>query len=332
MSRLQLLFALRAGARMDTCTFRKRLRSGLHRSASLRWRSCSTPGRLTLRILVDSGADVELVHINEPSAIESTSYLLKFDSVHGEGHAPRIGPWGLAMWSLPMGPIGPIPPWARLARAVPELSWPVLIFAGQWKSEVDVVDGKIRITKTDGTVINVGYSDASSPAEVSRPLMNPKPPASGDAGSTGAGLGTAAQLSVRAWETWRRNRCASLQVDWAAIGVDLVLECSGQFLTRRALHPCRAQQAPSSRQISLAPAPPPPLPASATQGAAAALLRPRRQEGRCLGPGQGPQPGAQHRGRLQRGKHGSTPCCKHSAAAHRSPAAGRQRLASAAAG
>lgn len=101
-------------------------------------------GRLTLRILVDSGADVELVHINEPSAIESTSYLLKFDSVHG-----------------------------------------------QWKSEVDVVDGKIRITKTDGTVINVGYSDASSPAEV----------------------------------------------DWAAIGVDLVLECSGQFLTRAQLQP-----------------------------------------------------------------------------------------------
>lgn len=41
-------------------------------------------GRLAFRIAFDSCPELELVHINEPSPIESTAYLLKYDSVHGE--------------------------------------------------------------------------------------------------------------------------------------------------------------------------------------------------------------------------------------------------------
>lgn len=39
-------------------------------------------GRLAMRIAFDC-PDLEVVHINEPSPIESSAYLLKFDSVHG---------------------------------------------------------------------------------------------------------------------------------------------------------------------------------------------------------------------------------------------------------
>jgi hypothetical protein len=42
-------------------------------------------GRLALRIAFDEQQDVfQVVHINEPSPIESTAYLIKYDSVHGE--------------------------------------------------------------------------------------------------------------------------------------------------------------------------------------------------------------------------------------------------------
>jgi hypothetical protein len=42
-------------------------------------------GRLAFRVLFDEQQDlIQVVHINEPSPIESTAYLLKYDSVHGE--------------------------------------------------------------------------------------------------------------------------------------------------------------------------------------------------------------------------------------------------------
>jgi hypothetical protein len=40
------------------------------------------PGRLAFRLAFDS-ADVQIVHVNEPTVIESSAYLLKYDSVHG---------------------------------------------------------------------------------------------------------------------------------------------------------------------------------------------------------------------------------------------------------
>lgn len=36
-----------------------------------------------MRVLFESCPEIEVVHINEPSAIESSAYLLKFDSTHG---------------------------------------------------------------------------------------------------------------------------------------------------------------------------------------------------------------------------------------------------------
>lgn len=45
----------------------------------------TSAGRLALRIAFDEQQDVfQVVHINEPSPIESTAYLIKYDSVHGE--------------------------------------------------------------------------------------------------------------------------------------------------------------------------------------------------------------------------------------------------------
>ena len=40
------------------------------------------PGRLAFRLAFDS-AEVQIVHVNEPTVIESSAYLLKYDSVHG---------------------------------------------------------------------------------------------------------------------------------------------------------------------------------------------------------------------------------------------------------
>ena len=38
-----------------------------------------------LRLAFDERQDLfQIVHINEPSPIESTAYLIKYDSVHGE--------------------------------------------------------------------------------------------------------------------------------------------------------------------------------------------------------------------------------------------------------
>ena len=48
-------------------------------------------GRLAFRIAFDECPDLELVHINEPAPIESSAYLLKFDSIHGEQPKPRAG-------------------------------------------------------------------------------------------------------------------------------------------------------------------------------------------------------------------------------------------------
>lgn len=42
-----------------------------------------TAGRLAFRIAFDTCPDLELVHINEPTVIESSAYLLKYDSIHG---------------------------------------------------------------------------------------------------------------------------------------------------------------------------------------------------------------------------------------------------------
>ncbi|KAL4421151.1 hypothetical protein ABPG77_000786 [Micractinium sp. CCAP 211/92] len=100
-------------------------------------------GRLAMRIAFDC-PDLEVVHINEPSPIESSAYLLKFDSVHGT-----------------------------------------------WGPEVEAEDGKIVITREDGSLAAIGYSEESDPAKL----------------------------------------------DWRALGVDLVLECSGKFLTRAQLQP-----------------------------------------------------------------------------------------------
>ena len=40
-------------------------------------------GRLAFRLAFDS-AEVQIVHVNEPTVIESSAYLLKYDSVHGK--------------------------------------------------------------------------------------------------------------------------------------------------------------------------------------------------------------------------------------------------------
>ena len=40
-------------------------------------------GRLAFRIIFDTCPELEIVHVNEPSALESSAYLIKFDSVHG---------------------------------------------------------------------------------------------------------------------------------------------------------------------------------------------------------------------------------------------------------
>ncbi|PRW57280.1 type I glyceraldehyde-3-phosphate dehydrogenase [Chlorella sorokiniana] len=76
-------------------------------------------GRLAFRIAFDSCPELELVHINEPSPIESSAYLLKFDSIHGT-----------------------------------------------WEHEVEAVDGKIVITRKDGSKVVLTYSEATSPADV----------------------------------------------------------------------------------------------------------------------------------------------------------------------
>ncbi|KAL4451734.1 hypothetical protein ABPG75_007396 [Micractinium tetrahymenae] len=101
-------------------------------------------GRLAMRVAFEDCSDLEIVHINEPSPIESSAYLLKFDSVHGT-----------------------------------------------WGPEVEAEGGKIVITRKDGSQAVVGYSEESDPAKL----------------------------------------------DWAALGVELVLECSGKFLTRAQLQP-----------------------------------------------------------------------------------------------
>lgn len=100
-------------------------------------------GRLAMRVAFES-SDLEIVHINEPSPIESSAYLLKFDSVHGT-----------------------------------------------WGPEVEAEDGKIVITREDGSQALVTYTEESDPAKL----------------------------------------------DWKALGVELVLECSGKFLTRAQLQP-----------------------------------------------------------------------------------------------
>ena len=41
-------------------------------------------GRLAARELLESDGEVELVHINDVCAVESSAYLLKYDSVHGK--------------------------------------------------------------------------------------------------------------------------------------------------------------------------------------------------------------------------------------------------------
>ncbi len=43
---------------------------------------------------------------------------------------------------------------------------PHLLVPGTWPHEVDVVDGKIVVTKKDGSVLSISYSSATSPAEV----------------------------------------------------------------------------------------------------------------------------------------------------------------------
>ena len=54
-------------------------------------------GRLAFRCAWEHPEEVEVVHVNEhPGALESSAYLLKFDSVHGPWvrHRPRalVGP------------------------------------------------------------------------------------------------------------------------------------------------------------------------------------------------------------------------------------------------
>ena len=63
--------------------------------------------------------------------------------------------------------------------------------AGTWPHEVEAVDGRIVITRADGSQATLTYSGAASPADV----------------------------------------------DWAAAGVEVALECSGKFLTRAKLQP-----------------------------------------------------------------------------------------------
>lgn len=40
-----------------------------------------------MRVAFESCPEIEVVHINEPAALESSAYLLKFDSTHGRRQA-----------------------------------------------------------------------------------------------------------------------------------------------------------------------------------------------------------------------------------------------------
>lgn len=97
-----------------------------------------------MRLAFESADDIEIVHINEPSAIQSAAYLLKYDSVHGT-----------------------------------------------WPFDVKAIDNTIVITRPGGSTHTITYSSEKSPA----------------------------------------------LVDWKALDIDIVMEASGQFLTRSKLQP-----------------------------------------------------------------------------------------------
>eukprot|EP00887_Chlorella_sp_A99_P006908 scaffold2.g6908.t1 len=155
-------------------------------------------GRLALRIAVDTGVPLEVVHVNEPSPIESSTYLLKYDSVHGEraesGHLnPRHA--GEKRDAAPKE-CTRARAWARLPHArrcsVPALTPSPPPSPGTWPHGVEVEgEDRIAITKVDGTKLLISYSTATSPAEVA----------------------------------------------WGRLGAELALDCSGKFLTRAKLAP-----------------------------------------------------------------------------------------------
>lgn len=101
-------------------------------------------GRLAFRIIFDSCPDLELVHVNEPSALESSAYLIKFDSVHGT-----------------------------------------------WGSEVTPEGNSLLVTRKDGSRHIIGYS----------------------------------------------TKKANSEVKWGDLSVQLLLDCTGVFLTRAQLQP-----------------------------------------------------------------------------------------------
>ncbi|PSC69550.1 glyceraldehyde-3-phosphate dehydrogenase [Micractinium conductrix] len=100
-------------------------------------------GRIAARIFFE-GQELEIVHINEPSPIESSAYLWKWDSVHST-----------------------------------------------WDHEAEPVDGRIVVTRPDGTQHSITYSEEKDPSKV----------------------------------------------DWVGSGAEIVLDCSGKFLTRAKLQP-----------------------------------------------------------------------------------------------
>lgn len=119
-------------------------------------------GRLAFRHAFDACPDIQLCHINEPTAIESTAYLLKYDSVHGGWAAQRLGAAAVAAVGLP----------PTHAHAHPR--WP----AGTWQHDVEAVDGKIVITRKNGSQATLTYSEASSPGEVRSRCTRRSPPCS----------------------------------------------------------------------------------------------------------------------------------------------------------
>lgn len=66
-------------------------------------------GRLAFRAAFDSCPDLEIVHVNEPTIIESSAYLLKYDSIHGKKQ----------QWHMRGSPAAPPVGLGAAARVVP---------------------------------------------------------------------------------------------------------------------------------------------------------------------------------------------------------------------
>ena len=189
-------------------------------------RSTSAPGtalagRIAARIFFE-GQELEIVHINEPSPIESSAYLWKWDSVHSaRGEERWVG--GVALCAVccaslylvcplaeacvdptgelaavgkqttgrskiastpphalpPYPPVCPVPslpsPCSFVASArcrpldhpyIVQTTPPTQTDAGTWDHEAEPVDGRIVVTRPDGTQHSITYSEEKDPSKV----------------------------------------------------------------------------------------------------------------------------------------------------------------------